>query len=222
MPSTAVLLVILGRTSRGFQGYSRDGLRVALVSQTTRTIALRWPSSLPVEIGDQSVAEQGRAPVRLGNRIIDSRTITVPVSPMQAFAPIRRIGGAAGRYYGDWLRRLRGLLDMAVGAPVLRRSRRHPEDLRPGDRVDCWRVVAYEPNRRPRLEAEMMLPGRAWREFEVTGDRCRSAIRQTAVFDPKGLLGLLYWHVLRPVHGRLFRGMLNTIGRTAAGQRDVS
>ena len=87
-----------------------------------------------------------------------------------------------------------------------------------GDRIDCWRVEGYEGGRRLRLEAEMTLPGRAWLEFEVTGERRCSTIRQTSVFDPKGLLGLLYWQVLWPVHERLFRGMLNAIGRLAAGR----
>jgi hypothetical protein len=73
-----------------------------------------------------------------------------------------------------------------------RRSRRHPDELAVGDAVDFWRVEAYEPDRRLRLVAEMKLPGRAWLEFEVTPDGDGAAIRQTAVFDPVGLLGLLY------------------------------
>jgi hypothetical protein len=61
-------------------------------------------SGKPVsELAGTSVAASGRVPLHIGNRIIDSRTITVPVPPKQAFAPIRRIGGAAGWYYADWL-----------------------------------------------------------------------------------------------------------------------
>ena len=67
----------------------------------------------------------------------------------------------------------------------------------------------------------MKMPGRAWLEFEVTGDEQTSTIRQTAVFDPKGLLGLLYWHLLLPIHARLFGGMLKAIGRLAIAQTDV-
>ena len=39
----------------------------------------------------------------------------------------------------------------------------------------------------------MKLPGRAWLEFVVEGDERTSTIRQTAIFDPVGLLGLAYW-----------------------------
>jgi hypothetical protein len=77
-----------------------------------------------------------------------------------------------------------------------------------GDTVDFWRVEAYEPDRRLRLVAEMKLPGRAWLEFEVEPDAYGTTIRQTAVFDPIGLLGLLYWYAVYPLHARVFAGML--------------
>jgi hypothetical protein len=61
----------------------------------------------------------------------------------------------------------------------------------------------------------MKLPGRAWLEFTVEqkGDTC--VIRQTAVFDPKGLSGLLYWYGIYPLHVFVFRGMLKGIIREA-------
>jgi hypothetical protein len=64
---------------------------------------------------------------------------------------------------------------------------------------------------RPRLVAEMKVRGRAWLEFEVTGNAARSTIRRTAVFDPLGLFGLLYWYALYPVHRWVFAGMLRGI-----------
>jgi hypothetical protein len=62
----------------------------------------------------------------------------------------------------------------------------------------------------------MKLPGRAWLEFEVKPSGNGSVIHQTAVFDPVGLLGLLYWYGIYPLHRRVFRGMLKEIGRRAA------
>jgi hypothetical protein len=59
--------------------------------------------------------------------------------------------------------------------------------------VDCWRIEDCEEPRRIRFAAEIKLPGRAWLDFEVTPDDSGSKIRQTAVFDPVGLSGLLYW-----------------------------
>ena len=65
------------------------------------------------------------------------------------------------------------------------------------------------------LEAEMRLPGRAWLQFEVTPCPEGAGIRQTAVFDPMGLGGLLYWYVLYLPHLLIFRGMLAAVAERA-------
>ena len=148
---------------------------------------------------------------RFGNRIVDSRTTTVNVPPAVAFTPIRRIGGKTGWYYGKLLWCVRGWLDLLVGGAGMRRGRRDPEQLRVGDVVDCWRVEAFEPDRRVRFAAEMRLPGRAWLEFEVEASAEGTTIRQTASYDPVGLVGLAYWYALYPLHKLMFAGMLRGI-----------
>jgi hypothetical protein len=67
----------------------------------------------------------------------------------------------------------------------------------------------------------MKLPGRAWLEFEVSGDESSTTIRQTAIFDPVGFLGQLYWYSLYPAHQLVFGGMLKGIV-TAALREPVS
>jgi ligand-binding SRPBCC domain-containing protein len=97
------------------------------------------------------------------------------------------------------------------------RGRRDGEDCRVGDVIDGWTVDAYQPDRRLRLSADLKLPGRGWLEFEVTpldGGR-RSRIRQTATFDPRGVLGRLYWYAVLPFHALIFRGLLRQIARRA-------
>jgi uncharacterized protein YbjT (DUF2867 family) len=152
--------------------------------------------------------------VQFGPRLVDSRTATVDVSAAEAFAPVQRIGGKKGWYGANWLWRLRGTLDLLVGGVGLRRGRRDPERLRVGDTVDCWRVEALEPNHLLRLAAEMKLPGRAWLEFEVTERDGKSTIRQTAIFDPVGLLGRAYWYGVYPLHQIVFGGMLRGIAHS--------
>jgi Protein of unknown function (DUF2867) len=146
---------------------------------------------------------------------VDSRNAETTASPAQAFAPIRRIGGATGWYYGGWLWWLRGILDLLVGGVGMRRGRRDPESLRLGDTVDCWRVEALEPARRLLLQAEMRLPGRAWLEFVVEPRANGSSIRQTAIYDSVGTLGRAYWYLVAPLHQLVFGGMLR--GIVAAG-----
>jgi uncharacterized protein YbjT (DUF2867 family) len=146
--------------------------------------------------------------VKFGRRIVDSRSVEVSFSAEQAFQPIECLGGTTGWYYGNWLWRVRGLLDLAFRGPGMRRGRRSPTRLFLGDTVDFWRVEKIAPGRLLRLSAEMRLPGRAWLQFEVEPTASGSCVRQTAIFDPVGLLGQLYWYVLYPIHRFVFRGML--------------
>jgi uncharacterized protein YbjT (DUF2867 family) len=190
---------------RGMQ----EAMERALLNEDSAFAQTRWSDPL-----------SARGPVRnwhgvrFGWRRVDSRALKVDVSAERAFAPIARIGGTTGWYYGNALWRVRGLFDLLVGGAGMRRGRRHPELLGPGDTLDAWRVEACVPNRLLRLHAEMRLPGRAWLQFEVTGDR-PAVIRQTATFDPIGLLGVLYWYALYPLHSLLFTRMLHGIARAA-------
>jgi len=156
-----------------------------------------------------------KAGIQYRNRMLDSRSLATELPPEKVFGPIRRIGGEAGWYAHDWLWIIRGALDLLVGGVGVRRGRRDPESLHVGDAVDFWRVEKYENNRLLRLRAEMKLPGRAWLEFEVEPTAEGSTVRQTAMFDPSGLFGLLYWYALYPVHGPVFEGMLEGIVRLA-------
>jgi hypothetical protein len=97
----------------------------------------------------------------------------------------------------------------------MRRGRRSPDRLFAGDTVDFWRVEQIDPGRLLRLGAEMRLPGRAWLQFEVAPEGTGSTIRQTAIFDPVGVLGQLYWYLLYPIHQLVFAGMLKGIARAA-------
>ena len=153
--------------------------------------------------------------VRFGTRLVDSRTTQVSVPPALAFAPIQRIGGSNGWYFANLLWQVRGFFDLLVGGVGLRRGRRDPNTLVVGDALDFWRVESFEPDRRLGLVAEMKVPGRAWLQFEVEPTSHGSVIRQTAIFDPAGLGGLLYWYALYPIHYCIFKGMLHQIAAIA-------
>jgi hypothetical protein len=95
----------------------------------------------------------------------------------------------------------------------LRRSRRDPDRLFAGDTVDFWRVEEIRRDHLLRLAAEMRLPGRAWLQFEIEANGSGSVVRQTAIFDPVGVLGQTYWYLLYPMHRFVFAGMLGGIVR---------
>ena len=187
-----------------------DAIRRAIDNEDKEFAETRWSDSL---------SSSGKIfswfGVSFGSRLVDSRTIKVNMPPKFIFKPIQRIGGNTGWYAWNWLWQLRGFLDLLVGGVGMRRGRAHFETLRVGDTIDFWRVEEHDPNHFLRLAAEMKLPGRAWLEFEVTGDDFSSTIRQTAIFDPVGLLGLIYWYALYPLHQLVFAGMLRGIADKA-------
>ncbi len=188
----------------------REAIARALANEDHAFAQTRWSDArLPVTAG----RPYGGA--RHGTRLVDARARRVPVGPADAFAPIRRIGGDTGWYFANFLWRIRGAMDLAVGGPGMRRGRRDPERLAPGEALDCWRVEEYDPDRILRLRAEMRLPGRAWLQFEVRPAAGGATIHQTAVFDPVGLLGLAYWYGIWPIHELVFAGMLRRIGEAA-------
>ncbi|MEO1990447.1 MAG: SDR family oxidoreductase [Pirellulales bacterium] len=151
-----------------------------------------------------------------GSRLVDHRHAVVSVSPEKAFTAIECIGGQNGWYACNWLWKLRGLIDRCCGGPGMSRGRRDPKTLVTGDTLDCWHVEFCDPPRRLRLAAEMKIPGRGWLEFEVVPRADDVTIHQTAVFDPKGLSGLVYWYAIWPLHELVFTKMLAGIVKKAA------
>ena len=187
-----------------------ESMRRALAREEREFAATRWSDAL---------SSSGATPlwggVRFGTRLVDSRTARVRRPAEVAFRPIQRLGGESGWYAWNRLWRVRGFLDLLIGGVGIRRGRPTTDQLRVGDTIDFWRVEKFEPNHLLRLTAEMKLPGRAWLEFEVNGDVHASTVRQTAIFDPVGLFGRLYWYALWPMHQLVFRGMLRRIKEAA-------
>jgi len=153
----------------------------------------------------------------IGTRYIDSRVVKVNCGTERAFAPVREIGGEKGWYCGNWLWGVRGFLDRLVGGPGMIRKRCSVDRMCEGERIDSWVIEKYIEGSNLRLYSIMKMPGRAWLDFEVvpSDDGPGSIIRQTAIFDAKGLIGNLYWWILKPIHGYVFGGMLRKIAERA-------
>jgi uncharacterized protein YbjT (DUF2867 family) len=129
--------------------------------------------------------------------------------------PVSRIGGKTGWYFGNFLWRLRGILDRLVGGVGLRRGRRHPTEIGVGDALDFWRVLEVDPPQRLLLVAEMKTPGEALLEFQITPlANGQVELQMLSRFLPKGLFGILYWYVLYPFHQWIFYGMLKAIAKS--------
>ncbi|WP_446050514.1 SDR family oxidoreductase [Zobellia laminariae] len=140
----------------------------------------------------------------------DEKKIKVD-NPEQVLKNIWKIGGNTGWYYGNWLWKIRGIIDKFSGGVGLRRGRTHPDKIYAGDSLDFWRVLlADKKTKRLLLFAEMKLPGEAWLEFKIDEN---NVLHQTATFRPRGLKGRLYWYSIVPFHYFIFGGMIRNIAK---------
>ncbi|MGC8879009.1 MAG: SDR family oxidoreductase, partial [Anaerolineae bacterium] len=187
-------------------------VRRALASLNAGEVETAWSDALVNSCGDIT-------PLVLETRegmIIEQRRLLVQTTPEAAYYAFTSLGGERGWLYADWAWHLRGAVDRLIGGVGLRRGRRHPYEVRPGDALDFWRVEAVEPGRLLRLRAEMKLPGDAWLQYEALPQSDgRTLLMQTAFFAPKGLLGFLYWYGLLPAHRLIFTGLLRSVARLA-------
>lgn len=152
----------------------------------------------------------------------DHREITTDVPLNFIWREIESIGGEHGWFGSDWLWYLRGLLDRIVGGVGLRRGRRDPRYLRIGDSLDFWRVEELEKEKKLRLYAEMILPGKAWLEFNLEEKNGQTVVSQDALFAPRGLGGQLYWYLVSPFHFFIFPTMLRNIVKAARKSHTTS
>lgn len=150
-----------------------------------------------------------------GTFYVDTRSTLVQAPSQVTYDTVLGIGGQNGWYGGNWLWRLRGVLDKMIGGPGLRRGRRDSKRVTVGDALDFWRVVDVVPGKTLELRAEMKLPGVALLHLDVDDLGKQSRLTVTAKFKPRGLLGIAYWYAVLPLHGIVFRGMLRGLQRAA-------
>jgi uncharacterized protein YbjT (DUF2867 family) len=190
----------------------RESVSAAIQSEQMHTVAARWSEGLLMfrgfELDNAFYAKRAGGSAGGG------------ASPTALWQTVATIGGDNGYYCMDWLWWTRGALDWLFGGPGMNRGRRHPTDLRIGDRIDYWTVLAMEPAHRLTLHFGMRAPGSGVLEFDIepepaapAGPRTRLTI--TAYWHPKGVWGLLYWYALAPAHLFIFRRMTRAMVRRA-------
>ena len=187
-----------------------DAVKSALDRSRTADRESTWFDAFAAQVpsGDFTGLEEGM--------LIDRRERRAKASAARLAEVFSSLGGERGWLAADSLWRFRGWIDHFAGGAGLRRGRRSATNLRVGDAVDFWRVEKYEPGRTLRLRAEMRLPGRAWLEFETNSDSGGdSRLVQTAFFEPRGLLGYLYWYAIAPFHNLIFGRMIDRIVHAA-------
>lgn len=214
-----VLNPIVGDTRRARREFPeiepityRRAVELALKRIERGDIETRWSGALGGAVTCEMTEAEGM--------VSEVRTIYTELPAHALFKSFSSIGGERGWLTWEWAWGVRGAIDRLFGGPGLRRGRRDPIELLPGEALDFWRVEAVEPPHLLRLRAEMKVPGRAWLQWETVPEGSGTRLVQTALFAPTGLWGMLYWYSLYPVHKVIFSDLINAVARDAVYMDD--
>ena len=192
----------------------RDAVHVAMESERSAEMPARWTEGA-IHFGGLRQADSFYSKKEIAQEEVNVRGEDL-------WNQVRSVGGDTGWHAFNWLWKIRGLLDRLLGGIGMRRGRRHPTAIRVGDAIDFWRVIAVDPGKRLTLMAEMKLPGSAILEFTVEELQKGSRLTTTAYFHPAGVLGILYWYILAPIHPLIFKGMTRSLARKAVQKFESS
>jgi len=186
----------------------RSAVRAAFLAEDRHAVASRWTE------GAYAMRNYRRDYAFYAKRASGSADCSA--APDRLWRVLTQIGGDKGYFYMNWLWRLREIMDWLVGGAGLNHGRRDPLQLRVGDTVDSWRVIAMRPAQSLTLFFGMRAPGSGVLEFAIQdrgGQAC--TLTATAYWHPAGVWGLLYWYALVPMHLFIFKGMCRAIVREA-------
>lgn len=189
----------------------KKAVELALDLLRVGSVETRWSNSQGGAVtGARLTSEEGL--------IHEVRSVKSKASCAALFRTFSSLGGNKGWLFANWAWEARGLFDRVIGGPGLRRGRRHDSELLVGESLDFWRVEEIQKDHLLRLNAEMLIPGCAWIQWEATPDgEGGSRLTQTASFAPRGLSGLLYWYSLYPIHSLIFSKLASSIAHEAEG-----
>lgn len=203
----------LGEPPGGLTGYRR-AVELALARVRRADVPTRWSDASSTSAPSDPLPTD--PPWSGGSVYQDVRVRYADADPSTLWQVIESVGGEHGWYSVPLAWSARGWIDRLTGGVGLRRGRRDPHLLRPGEALDWWRVERVDRGRLLRLRAEMRLPGQAWLELSCSPAGGGAIYRQRAVFRPHGLAGHLYWFAVTPAHRLVFGGMARNITEAAS------
>ena len=191
-----------------FQPNSFEGaLLKAMSREEQNDVHTRWSDSYPLasELALKLDELQERP------RYVCSYSLLSQKDRSALFRSLCRIGGKEGWFNSNWMWRLRGAFDRLLLGVGTARGRRSESELRLHDVIDFWRVEKLETDCHLRLRAEMKVPGKAWLEFVLSGEKDGNRLTITAYFQPHGLAGTIYWYAFLPSHPFIFNDIIRQI-----------
>lgn len=190
----------------------REAVDAALAAERENVVAARWTEGVMMFRGFRQ--DHAFYAKHAGGSAITA------ASPEAVWRVVCSIGGDNRYFYMNILWWLREAIDWMVGGAGFTRGRRHPTEVRLGDTIDYWTVIAMEPGRRLTLDFGLAAPGSGVLEFEIEPlGEGRTRLTETAYWHPAGIWGLMYWWVLVPAHLFIFKGMTRAMVRRAEAMR---
>lgn len=186
--------------------FFEEAVKKAIVEIENNQIISRWCDSSAGEVCDIKNQDKISRAVFTARKVFNFNDIASD----KIFLSVLSIGGERGWCKYDFLFGIRGFIDKFIGG-CGNRGRRNRKELRVGDGLDLWKVVDIKKGKRLLLLAQMKLPGKAWLEFSIEGNK----LIETAYFYPRGLLGRIYWHFFLPFHNLAFGAIAENVIRTA-------
>ncbi len=185
----------------------RESIVRAMTREEQDRVHTRWSDAYPPahELA-LKLHELGETP-----KYTAAYSIATDKSAASLFRSLCRIGGREGWFRGNWLWRLRGVIDRLLLGVGMSRGRKQLSDLHIGDVVDFWRVEDLHRNKRLLLRAEMRVPGQAWLEFTIEPEGDANRLTVKAHYHTTSLFGKLYWYAFLPFHQYIFKGLIRQI-----------
>jgi len=187
----------------------RVALQRALSLEEYDSISTRWSDAYPPahELSIK-LTELSETP-----KYLSTHSILTNKGATDIFQSICQIGGTNGWFNTSWMWRLRGLIDRIFLGVGTSRGRRSVSTLRINDVIDFWRVEDMTINKKLLLRAEMILPGKAWLEFQIDKNSDQNEVTVIAYFQPKGVIGRIYWYSFLPFHYFIFNDLLKQFSK---------
>ncbi len=194
---------IVGDTSRALSLFPeirllsfRDSIKSSFEKTKSEFVETSW--------NKQSIYSKYQIFERRG-RFEEIRITETDSTPERLFSVLRNLGNKDGWLAWDFLWKIRKLADRLIGGKKIKDSDR--DKLKVGDSMDCWRVEKFEENRKILLKMTLKSPGEAWLKLESIPHNSKTFLVITAIFEPKGIWGYLYWYAIFPFHKYIFRDL---------------
>ncbi len=185
----------------------REAIVKALSREEQDRVATRWSDAFPpaFELAITLAELGGDATFTTSQSLVSTKAASA------LFSSVCRVGGKDGWFHGNWMWKLRGLVDRILTGVGTSRGRKNYGHLRVNDVIDFWRIEDILSDNRLLLRAEMILPGRAWLEFRIKELAGRRELSVTAYHDTNALRGRAYWYAFMPFHHFIFKHLIEDI-----------